>query len=48
MVQPVAAASAEAIEDALSPFRLSVTSMPLFPAEILATIAGASGRQRIR
>jgi Aerobic-type carbon monoxide dehydrogenase, large subunit CoxL/CutL homologs len=45
---PVAAAIAEAIEDALSPFRLSVTSMPLFPAEILATIAGASGRQRIR
>jgi CO/xanthine dehydrogenase Mo-binding subunit len=35
---PVAAAIAEAIEDALSPFGIRVTSMPLFPAQILAAI----------
>ncbi|MEO3861503.1 xanthine dehydrogenase family protein molybdopterin-binding subunit [Acrocarpospora sp. B8E8] len=35
---PVAAAIAEAIEDALSPFEVPVTSMPLFPAEIRTAI----------
>lgn len=41
-VIPVSAVLAEAIEDALSPFGVRVTSMPLFPNQIVSLIADAA------
>jgi carbon-monoxide dehydrogenase large subunit len=38
-VVPVAAAIASAIEDALTPFGVHITEVPVFPAHIIALIA---------
>ncbi len=40
-VIPVSAVIAEAVEDALSPFDVRITSMPLFPDQVLELINGA-------
>jgi CO/xanthine dehydrogenase Mo-binding subunit len=40
-VIPVSAVIAEAVEDALSPFDVRITSMPLFPDQVLALVNGA-------
>jgi carbon-monoxide dehydrogenase large subunit len=46
-VIPVSAVIAEAVEDALWPFGVRIDSMPLFPDDIVAMIAGGSGRRRL-
>jgi CO/xanthine dehydrogenase Mo-binding subunit len=42
-VIPVSAVIAEAVEDALEPFGVRVTSMPLFPDQVVALIDAARG-----
>ena len=42
-VIPASAVLAEAIEDALSPFGVSVDRMPLLPPDVSALVAAAGG-----
>jgi carbon-monoxide dehydrogenase large subunit len=45
-VVPVCAAVASAVQDALSPFSVHITQMPLFPAHVVAMIAEARAKQK--
>jgi CO/xanthine dehydrogenase Mo-binding subunit len=40
-VIPVSAVIAEAVEDALEPFGVRITSMPLFPDQVVGLVASA-------